>query len=436
MIAFIKKLWRDKRGNALVIAAAAMPLVLGSAGLASDTIQWALWKRQLQRAADSGAIAGVYSIAELSGARTSVTDAVNRDLAHNSHISYSTTKVIGAPTSGTYASDPYAVQVQLAVQQRLSFSGMFMNFTPTITATGIATVVPSGHYCVISLENTSVTGITATGNADVDMGCGMITNSTSLTAAVATGSSDVNASPIAAVGGIPASTHWAEGTVLQPFTMAQPDPYANVPAPSTFPSGNCPNYRVNNPNDTDAFDASDANVSGLPANTYCVGSLTLNGTTTFPDNSTIIIDGGSLSVGAQAHVSCNGCSFVLTSRTADTNPSTIGNVNINGGAQLNLTASKTGTYAGILIYQDRRALNGTNAAYQSTLNGNSSSFFQGAFYFPNQQVTYNGTAGMSTNCMKLVARTVLYSGDMHISNSCPSDSGVLDFTGKKVRLVG
>ena len=38
MIGFFKKLWRDKRGNALVIAAAALPLVLGSAGLASDTI--------------------------------------------------------------------------------------------------------------------------------------------------------------------------------------------------------------------------------------------------------------------------------------------------------------------------------------------------------------------------------------------------------------
>ena len=85
--------------------------------------------------------------------------------------------------------------------------------------------------------------MTATGNADVDLGCGMITNSTSLTAAVATGSSDVNASPIAAVGGIPASTHWASGTILQPFTMAQPDPFAavNPPASGTFPSGNCPN---------------------------------------------------------------------------------------------------------------------------------------------------------------------------------------------------
>ena len=436
MIAYIKKLWRDKRGNALVIAAAAMPLVLGSAGLASDTIQWALWKRQLQRAADSGAIAGVYSIAELSGARTGVSDAVTRDLTHNSHIAYTTTKVVGAPTSGYYSTDPYAVSVQLSVQKKLSFSGMFMSFTPTITATGIATIVPSGEYCVISLENTAVTGITATGNADVDLGCGMITNSTSLTAAVATGSSDVNASPIAAVGGIPASTHWAEGTVLQPFTMAQADPFANVPAPTVFPTSNCPNYRVNNPNDTDAFDASDANVSGLASGTYCVGSMTLNGTTTFPANSTIIIDGGQLSIGAQAHVSCTGCTFVLTSRTASTNPSSIGNVNVNGGAELNLTAPSTGTYAGLLIYQDRRAQDGTNASQQNTMNGNSSSFFQGAFYFPSQQVTYNGTAGMSTNCMQLVARRVLYSGNMHISNTCPSNSGKPDFTGKKVRLVG
>ena len=58
MIASFKKLWRDKRGNALVIAAAALPLVLGSVGLASDTIQWSLWKRQLQRTADSAALAG------------------------------------------------------------------------------------------------------------------------------------------------------------------------------------------------------------------------------------------------------------------------------------------------------------------------------------------------------------------------------------------
>ena len=60
MFKLLKKLWRDRRGNALAIAGAALPLIIGSAGLASDTIQWALWKRQLQRAADCAALAGVY----------------------------------------------------------------------------------------------------------------------------------------------------------------------------------------------------------------------------------------------------------------------------------------------------------------------------------------------------------------------------------------
>ena len=60
MIGFIRKLIEDRRGNALVIAGACLPLIVGAAGLATDTIQWTLWKRQLQRAADSAAIAGVY----------------------------------------------------------------------------------------------------------------------------------------------------------------------------------------------------------------------------------------------------------------------------------------------------------------------------------------------------------------------------------------
>jgi hypothetical protein len=235
MIKFFKKLLRDRRGNALIIAGAALPLIIGSAGLASDTIQWALWKRQLQRAADSAAIAGVYAHVQ----SASVKDAVNRDLVHNSHVGITTTvNTTNPPTVGGYVSDPHAVRVALAVQKRLSFSGMFMSAAPTIRATATATIVPSGEYCVISLEPTAATGITATGNADVDMGCGMITNSISMTAAVATGSSEVNASPIAAVGGIAASNNWASGTVLQPFTLAQDDPFANVPPPSTFPNGN------------------------------------------------------------------------------------------------------------------------------------------------------------------------------------------------------
>lgn len=85
MIKFFRRLWRDKRGNALLIAGAAMPLLIGAAGLANDTIQWTLWKRQLQRAADSAAIAGVYDRQAANGATTTVSATVSHDLTLNNH---------------------------------------------------------------------------------------------------------------------------------------------------------------------------------------------------------------------------------------------------------------------------------------------------------------------------------------------------------------
>ena len=42
---------------------------------------------------------------------------------------------------------------------------MFMTAAPTISATATATIVPSGKYCVVSLESArTVTGIDATGS--------------------------------------------------------------------------------------------------------------------------------------------------------------------------------------------------------------------------------------------------------------------------------
>ena len=426
MIASFKKLWRDKRGNALVIAAAALPLVLGSAGLASDTIQWALWKRQLQRAADSGAMAGVYAIVEDDGSRTSVATAVDHDLTYNNHVSYTYTKAVGQPTTGAFAADTNAVQVQLSVQKALGFSGMFLNYTPTITATGVATVVPSGDYCVISLEDQGVTGIDATGSTNVDLGCGMITNSVSMSAAVATGSSSVKASPIAAVGGIPASTHWGTGTVLQPFTVAQADPFAAVTP--TAPTS-CNAAKTSQPSDhwTDTTNAT-ATTADDALTPGCYAGMNLKGDVTLMPG-TYYIDGGDFTVNSGAVINCAGCVIVMSNRNAAS--TTIGDVDLNGNATINMTAPDTGTYSGILFYQDRRATSDNDIK----INGNSSSKFQGAFYFPKADLTFNGTAGMITSCMQIVAKDVTFTGNSAISNTCPTGSGSRSFVGRKVRLV-
>src|SRR6266542_4501679 len=124
MIKFFRRLWKDKRGNAILIAGAALPMLAGAAGLATDTVQWVLWKRELQRAADSAALAGVYAKAE--NVET-VSSAVTADLAkENNHTGVSL--LSGYPVI-TYPTDTHvpvlysnAVNVELRIQKTLGFS--------------------------------------------------------------------------------------------------------------------------------------------------------------------------------------------------------------------------------------------------------------------------------------------------------------------------
>src|SRR6476661_8324001 len=68
----------DQRGNAVMIAAAAFPLLIGAAGLAVDGIEWVLQKRQIQSAADGAAIAGVYGLIGSQDLDSAVNDSIVR----------------------------------------------------------------------------------------------------------------------------------------------------------------------------------------------------------------------------------------------------------------------------------------------------------------------------------------------------------------------
>ena len=371
MISRLKRLWSDTSGNALVIAGAAMPLVIGSAGLATDTIQWALWKRQLQRTADSAAIAAVYGV--IGGEAKA--DAVARDMTHNSHVATMPTIAYLTPAA-PYASDANAVRLRLTYSKSLTFSSFFLSTPPTITAEATATIVPSGEYCVVSLEEEAYTGINATGSTNVNMGCGMITNSPDDQAAVATGSSTVTASPMAAVGQIPAG-NWGTGTVLQPFTLKQADPYASKNMPSF--SGCVPfaNYAAAvSGNANSAVNLSTIHTD--PNAVHCIEEggnnvLEVKGQYTL-GKGTYVLNATSLKMTENAaRLSCNGCTIVLTnSNTSSTAP--IGGVDLSGGT-LNMTAPTEGPYKGMLFFQDRRA----TADLVNKINGNSTSTLTGAF---------------------------------------------------------
>src|SRR5689334_16933043 len=191
MIGFFRKLWRDRRGNALVMAGAFLPLMVGAAGLATDTIQWTLWKRQLQRAADSAALSGVYTRLQ-TDTQTDVASAVTHDLSLNLHTWMA---LHATPTVERLADDGNStdrVRVTLQIQQRLAFSSMFMSSPPIIQAVATAASVPGGgEYCVIGLDpSATAVGIDIAGSTYLDMGtCSLIADSTNPTKAANNGTS-------------------------------------------------------------------------------------------------------------------------------------------------------------------------------------------------------------------------------------------------------
>ena len=411
------RLLRNEAGNTAIITAFVLSALVGTAGLGTDTIQWTLWKRQLQREADSAALAG--ALANYQGYNG--TEAATTEIQRYNYITLSAAPIVEiGPSTGAYAGDPKAVRVVVKSSKTLPFSKLFLQTSPTIVGEATAAAIGYGNYCVVSLEKTTATGVSFQGSASLNMGCGVVTNSQGSTAVDAGGSSTIVASPIAAVGGIPASGNYASGTVLQPYSSAQADPFGTLPTP-TVPGG-CNTPLNVQPNQTQNV----TNSTGV----RCFSHIDIKGTAHF-DPGVYYIDGGDFSAGAQANISGSGVTFVLTSSTAATNGSSVATLDFNGGATLDLTAPGSGTYAGVLFYQDRRATSGTT----NFLTGNSSSLIQGAVYFPSQTLQFTGNSGMNTNCMKLVARNLVFTGNSTISNVCPSDSGTPTITGVHIRLV-
>jgi Flp pilus assembly protein TadG len=414
---FISGLLRDRSGNALILASVALPALIGAGGLAMDTIQWTLMQRQLQREADSAALAGAFAKAQGASASTAATASIGRD----NLVTLSATPIIeSAPTKGAYAGNTGAVRVVLETTNTLPFSNTFLGKATRMTVEATAASLTNGNYCIISLETSSSAGITMQGSSIVNMGCGLATNSKASPAVIAGGSTQVTASHVAAVGGLKNSANYIGGTVLLPYSVPQKDPFAALPTPSV-PTP-CNSQMKIQPGDTRTTKSAG-----------CYKGISINGPVYL--NPGIYIVDGSISFGAQGDAqmapgSTGGLTFILTSGTPN-NANSFGSLSMNGGATINLTATTTGTYKGVLFYQDRRA----PAGGSNTVNGNSGSVLQGAFYFKSQDLSFSGDSGITTDCVQLVSRRVTFTGNTDILNECPVDSGAGSFIGTRVFLV-
>jgi Flp pilus assembly protein TadG len=406
----LRRMVQDRKGSVVSMTALMMPVLIGAAGMASDTIQWTLTKRMMQRAADSGAVAGAYALSQSADVQAAATN----DITRNGGFRMTVNPVINSPArSGSFRDAASAVEVVLATDMDLPFTGLVMDGPVRVSARAVAEIVGNGDYCVLALENTNTTGIPIGGNATVNLGCGMMSNAPSASSVIASGSSYVTASPVAAVGGVPPG-NYAPGTERQQYALPLRDPYRNLPDPNITVNGSNNNVSTNQ-------------TRTLSPGTY--SSMDIQGTAVLQPGTYFIT--GNMRIGSQARVSGAGVTLVFTARNAASNTGNIATIDINGGATINLSAPSTGTYAGILMYQDRRA----STMATNRINGNSLSSFQGAFYFPRQLLSFNGTSGMNTACVQIVARQVDWRGNTNIQNVCPPASGASSFKGTQIKLV-
>jgi Flp pilus assembly protein TadG len=380
-------LLRNEKGNALIIGAATLPLILGSAAFAVDSIQMALMKRQLQHAADSAAMAGAYALEQ----NVDPEDAVHHDLDQNYFPILTQAESVVVGPSGGYQQ---TVRVQLTTAKKLPFFSLFTHTTTTITGDATAALVQTGNFCMLSLYNGTDPGIDVNGTADVTLGCGMAANSTGPQGVTAGGNSTITASPIMAVGGLDGtSNNFVAPTKLQPHSQAQADPFLSVPNPSP-PSPCLPGGALTG--------------GTYATGTYCFTSVGIqpSNAATFGDGSVIYVNGGDVDI--KGDFTALSSTLVMTGTNGQA-----GNFTMNSQANLKMSAPTSGTYKGLIIYRDRRAAN-----VGIKINGGASSQFSGAIYMPSTDMTFTGNSGMNVQCLQMVGQKLIFRGTAQLNNSC------------------
>jgi hypothetical protein len=260
------------------------------------------------------------------------------------------------------------------------------NATTVVRASATASYSNAGNACILALSPTASAAADFAGNSTLTLdACTVMSNSLASDSINVQGSASLTvpcayASGGASLGGtIDLTTCGAVKTHEPPVA----DPYEGLTMPNA--SGKCKN---------------DPGGSTLDAGHYC--GLDLKNAVTL-NSGVYIIDGGSLTVNANAAVTGSGVTFYLVNGAS---------VKINGNSDMQLSAPTSGTYSGMLFINDRSNTNGI------TINGDSASTVTGVIYSPDAPVSYIGNFSGVNGCTQIVGLTVSFSGNTTFTDNC------------------
>jgi Flp pilus assembly protein TadG len=380
----------DQSGNYTIIAALALPVLVGFGSLGTEYGTWVYTHQNMQGAASSAAVS-----ATVAANPTTEAKAIAASYGFTDGVNNVSVTLDQPPAAGPYVSNTSASEVVIQQSQPRMLSALFGSDPVTISARAVALAKPS-NGCVLALDRSASGALTEQGSTQVTLtGCSVYDNSANA-AAMSTGGT-FTADSVNVVGGISGSTSGITTTNgIRTGVAAASDPYSNVAIPSF--SG-C---------DQNNFSAHSSMT--INPGVYCNG-ISLNAGAVVTMNPGIyIIDQGSLFVRGGATLKGTGVTIIFTSSTH----SNYATATINGNATINLTASNTGPTAGLVFFGDRNMPTGTNFK----LNGGSAQSFGGAIYLPQAALSYSGNSAASNGCTQIIADTVTFTGNSNVALNC------------------
>ncbi len=256
--------------------------------------------------------------------------------------------------------------------------------------------------CIYALDQTAANALYIDGAVILNApSCGVVVDSSSSTALKFSGSGSFTAKYFDVVGGYSTSGSVTFSPTPTTGSAYQGDPLTFL-VPPTSTACTYTNFKVTTGSST------------LTPGTYCNG-ITISGATNVTFNpGTYILMGGGLNVTGSSILKGSGVTFFVTQGLGYS----YGPVSISSSVVATLSAPTSGSYYGILFYQDRGIGTGKAA---NTVTGASSSSLNGVLYFPTTALAFVGAVA-GGNCLILVADTITLTGAAAIGNSCSGGS--------------